>query len=1280
MKSGYLMGLDAGGGAGRCLLLEVGSGRVSLGIRPWAHPTAPGSGGMGYDLALDSIWSRLGEAAREAMERAGATPDRVVGVAVTSMRFAMIVLDREGGALFAVPNRDGRAIAEGMDLASERGDTLYARTGHWPSPVSVASRLRWLAAQRPADHERVASVLALSDWLAYRLSGDLAADPSHASDSLLYDLEKGSWAPDLLDALGIPPHVLPPVLEAGSRIGFLRNDAAEHLGLRPGTPVAVGGGDTHCGLLGAGVVSPGQAAAILGTSAPLQLVLDHPEIDPRQRLWTGCHLVPGAWVLESNAGLVGEVLEWFAAVLHPEAPRPLARLLAEAALSVPGAGGFRSTLGAQVMNAREIRFPTGTMTLSHLAALNGPYPGAQIARAPAEGVAYATRANLEQVLETARFSLGALRVGGGMSRSDFLLRLLSDVLDLPVEASPVPETSALGAALCAGVGAGLFRNLLEATAALPAPRTLSPDSERARGYGRSYGAWQRLRAAQAAADDVATEGMLSALMQKADASAIAAEPSIRPRILVTAALDEEALAAFRELGDVEYSSFRDTMRLLTGRKLVEVLRGVQVFVTEVDPLDASALRELPELRAVASCRGEAVNIDLAACSAFGVPVLNAPGRNAEAVADLTLAFLLMLARKLPEAAAFLRRPGSEAGDIGRMGQAFRALQGRELGRKTVGLVGFGSVGRAVARRLAGFGARVVVFDPHLATERVIAAGAEPVSLDELLERSDFVSVHAAVSTETRSLIGADELGRMKPGAFLINTARAALVDEDALADALRSGRLGGAALDVFSVEPPAADHPLLAFDNVIATPHIGGNTVDVAAHQGRIIVEDLRRLLRGERPLHVLNPETLDGFAWHRPRREPDAATLALLSARPAPAVSDLQRDRSARAPASSPARTAAAVAPPPLAGPVAPATARRLERLLAVFVERLARDESLRAAAQRNDVVLRFTLADFALSFHLALKNRTVSARLGDPSGPIDVDLKMLAGVLDGMFTGTVNPMDAMTSGRLSFAGDPVKAMALQELQEDLSRIYRAVREEVGGPGDLALDERSTHATASAAPRSLGERDIREDLIEVVNDLYASELITATGGNVSVRIPGTEDQLWITPSQLFKGQLRPESLVRIDLDGRSLDPATAAPSSERLMHCAAYRARSEARAVIHAHAPHATILANTGLPFLPISTEAAFFADLPRIPFVMPGTEELARVVGEALRGARAVLMQNHGLLVAGTSVRRAADMAEIIDRSAEVILGCYAVGTEPPSLPDELVVRLRKMADLVA
>lgn len=209
---------------------------------------------------------------------------------------------------------------------------------------------------------------------------------------------------------------------------------------------------------------------------------------------------------------------------------------------------------------------------------------------------------------------------------------------------------------------------------------------------------------------------------------------------------------------------------------------------------------------------------------------------------------------------------------------------------------------------------------------------------------------------------------------------------------------------------------------------------------------------------------------------------------------------------------------------------------------------------------------------------------------------------------------------------------------------------------------------------------DVREEMCRVIDELYRLQLITSTGGNVSARSREASDRAFITPSTSFKGQLSPASLVAIDLEGRPLDPGSAKPSSEVPIHVAILRARPDIQAVVHCHAPRATTLVNSDLPFLPISTESAFLAHIGRIPFVVPGTPALAAAVVDALGQGWAVLMQNHGLIVAARSLRRAADITQIIERTSEVILGGYAVGRPPPVLPPELVAELSAKADLMA
>ena len=372
-----------------------------------------------------------------------------------------------------------------------------------------------------------------------------------------------------------------------------------------------------------------------------------------------------------------------------------------------------------------------------------------------------------------------------------------------------------------------------------------------------------------------------------------------------------------------------------------------------------------------------------------------------------------------------------------------------------------------------------------------------------------------------------------------------------------------------------------------------------------------------------------------------------------------------------------------PLASsPVAGPAGAQIERVLRAFIAHVANDPALREFASGQRVTMHYVLSDLGLEFYTSFHDGLVVGDLGAPPTHAEVRLKMKADVLDRMFTGRINATRAAMTGKLSFSGDTRLAMGMQRIQNDLNRLYILARAEVVGSGDLDLTAvPETAPTPATAPPTAPTRagGLREEVVNVVNELYATGLITATGGNVSARILGT-DHVLITPSQLYKGDLRPGVLVRIDMDGKLLDSDALSPSSEWPMHCAVYKARPDVEAIIHAHAPQVTILGLSDLPFLPISTEAAFLGDLPRVPFIMPGTKDLAQAVVEALGDGAAVLMQNHGLIVAASSLRRAASLSEIVERTAEVILGCYAVGKEPPTLPENVVAMLQEMGRMMA
>lgn len=285
---------------------------------------------------------------------------------------------------------------------------------------------------------------------------------------------------------------------------------------------------------------------------------------------------------------------------------------------------------------------------------------------------------------------------------------------------------------------------------------------------------------------------------------------------------------------------------------VEVLAGlardVDVVLTHLAPITRTVLGAATRLRVVGVTRGGPVNADLAAATERGVPVVFLPGRNLNAVAEYAVGLMVSLPRRVG--------PASRALAEGSWQSRYFAydLTGPELGASTVGLVGFGAVGRRVAELLRGFGSPVLAFDPKVGDDVVRRAGAEPVSWPDLLARSDIVSLHARLDDSSRRMLDDRAFAAMRPGAYLVNTARGELVDRAALLRALESGRLAGAALDVFDPEPPAPGDPLLARPDVLATPHLAGASRQVALESVRRVGEEVAGFLASGSLQHCANP------------------------------------------------------------------------------------------------------------------------------------------------------------------------------------------------------------------------------------------------------------------------------------------------------------------------------------------------------------------------------------------------------------------------------------------
>ncbi|MHA1725811.1 MAG: NAD(P)-dependent oxidoreductase [Promethearchaeota archaeon] len=324
---------------------------------------------------------------------------------------------------------------------------------------------------------------------------------------------------------------------------------------------------------------------------------------------------------------------------------------------------------------------------------------------------------------------------------------------------------------------------------------------------------------------------------------------------VTACIDDESLEELKKIIEVTYEPWRIKKTLyFEVEELIERLEGHDIFITEADDLKKAEFFEKTNIKLVISCRGDPFNVNLEAATKNNIPVLNTPLRNVDAVAELTVGLMLVLARKLHEIDRVLHSKSFEIIEFEDYLDYLNQFIGFELKAKTIGIIGFGQIGTRVADRLKSFGVKFLIHDPYVPEEKIKNYG-EKVELDHLMKESDIVTIHVMATDENDNLINEERINMMKKNAYLINTSKGSLVDYNALHEALKEKRIAGAALDVFPMEPVDEDNEFLELDNVIVTPHVGGNTSEIFARQGKMIVEDIKLWLNGEIPKHILNPE-----------------------------------------------------------------------------------------------------------------------------------------------------------------------------------------------------------------------------------------------------------------------------------------------------------------------------------------------------------------------------------------------------------------------------------------
>ena len=518
MSQELLLALDAGTGSCRAVLFALDGSQVGMAQREWAHAELPGvPGSQVFDTEND--WKLIAECVRQVLAESGVDASAIRALSTTSMREGMVLYDKSGRDLWACPNVDSRAGVEATDLV-ERGlaETIYRQGGDWVA-ITAPARLLWVQKNEPDLFEKVRHLTMLADWITHRLTGEFVTDPSIGSSSGMFDLARRSWSPEVVHICGMGMDIFPPVLAPGTIAGVVSAAAATATGLRPGTPVVVGGADTQLGLVGIGVVEPGRFTVIGGTFWQQTVGLSEAMIDPKARLRTLCHALPGQWMMEGIGFYCGLSMRWFRDAFCDleklEAERTGAdayALMERAAMGVPpGSNDVMAILSNRMVASRWIHASPAFVQFNVGDPANSGRK--ECIRAIEEAAAYVSYAHLQVIEETTGQPIDHAVFTGGASKGTLWPRILADVLGLPVSVPRVKESTALGAAMFAGIGAGLFPDVATAAREVVSfETTFDPDPEVHRKYGELYAKWNRVYAAEL---ELVENGLLKPLWRAA---------------------------------------------------------------------------------------------------------------------------------------------------------------------------------------------------------------------------------------------------------------------------------------------------------------------------------------------------------------------------------------------------------------------------------------------------------------------------------------------------------------------------------------------------------------------------------------------------------------------------------------------------------------------------------------------------------------------------------------------------------------------------------------------
>ncbi len=479
----YYLGVDASTTATKALLMDGGGSVVAVGRSDYGFETPRP---LWSEQAPHLWWEATVDAISSALRTAGIDGGAVGAVGLTGQMHGLVLLDEAGEVLRpSILWNDQRTQAECDEIRDRIGRRrLINTTGNDALTGFTAPKILWVRNNEPDVFDRVAHILLPKDYVRYRLTGGIAVDRAGASGTLLFDLAKRNWSPEVIEALDIPASVLPPTHEGPEVTGVVTGKAASATGLRRGTPVVAGGGDQAANGVGVGAITPGVVAMSLGTSGVVFTATDRPVIEPEGRLHAFCHAIPDTWHLMGVMLSAAGSFRWFKDALAPD--RDFSALEAAASVVDPTSNGL---VFLPYLSGERTPHPDPTARGAFVG-LTVRHDLGHLARAVMEGVAFGLRDSVELMAND--IDLGEVRVSGGGAASELWLRIISDVLDRPVRVVGTAESAAHGAAILAATGVGAFSSVREACESSVEIGEVIEPSGHAEVYQEAYGVYRDL--------------------------------------------------------------------------------------------------------------------------------------------------------------------------------------------------------------------------------------------------------------------------------------------------------------------------------------------------------------------------------------------------------------------------------------------------------------------------------------------------------------------------------------------------------------------------------------------------------------------------------------------------------------------------------------------------------------------------------------------------------------------------------------------------------------------